>query len=294
MKEEHAIVLKGVEKRIDNFTLGPIHLTIPKECITAIVGPNGSGKSTLFRILMNLQQLDRGEMTILNRTYPADDIALKERIGYMPGTYEMIIDALSGQQAINYIKSFYRRWNEQEYERLLKRFQVDVGQKLHKMSKGMLQRFSFIQTLAASPELLLLDEPSSGLDPLAWSDMMEEIHAFVEQPERTVVIATHSIEEVRRLADYVVFMHKGKTLGFYEKDRLFADWKEVWLDHEVPRERLAVVAGVVDIDGEQAKRLITNDMSTTAAELERLGIKVYRTFPVAFDEIMKIKLRSKL
>lgn len=290
---DNAIVLQEAKKRMDGFMFGPIDLAIPKGYITAIVGPNGSGKSTLFHVLMNLQQLDSGKMTILEHQYPADDVVLKERIGYMPGEYETIDESMTGLQAIKLIKPYYRRWDEQQYERLIRRFQVDVRQKLSKMSKGMRQRFSFVQTLSASPDLLLLDEPSSGLDPLAWGEMMDEIHRFMEQPERTVVIATHTIEEVRRLADYVVFMYMGQMIGFYEKDRLFAEWKEVWLDQEVPRQQLIAVTGVEWVEGERSYRLITNQMSSTAEELKKLGIGITHTLPVPLDEIMRIKLQSR-
>lgn len=281
-------------KRTDGFTFGPLELAIPKGYITAVIGPNGSGKSTLFRILMNLQQLDSGEMTILDRQYPADDIALKERIGYMPGEYETIDESMTGTQVVNFIKPFYPNWNEQEYERLIQRFQIDVRQRLRKMSKGMLQRFSFVQTLSASPDLLLLDEPSSGLDPLVWGEMIDEIHRFMdEHPERTVVLATHTIEEVRRLADYVMFMHKGQMIGFYEKDRMLADWKEVWLEQEVPRQQLMAVEGVVKVDGERTNRLITKQVASTQEQLTQLGIHISHTLPVPLDEIMRIKLQSR-
>jgi len=272
-------------KSADRFTLGPIDLSIPAGFVTAIVGPNGSGKSTLFRLLVNLTRPDRGRIEVLNRTYPEDDLELREKIGFMPDSYDLIDESMTARQMADFTAPFYRRWDAGRYRRLLERFRIDEHKRFRKMSRGMIQKFSFAMTLAQSPELLLLDEPSAGLDPLAWQDMLDEIHRYMEHEGHTVVIATHHIEEVRRLADYVVFMYEGNLLGMYEKDSLFEEWREVWINGEITD--LSEIDGLCYIDVRQPHRLITHQYTKLSEELQRRGVRIYQTQPVALDEIMR-------
>src|SRR5690606_10608755 len=100
--------------------------------------------------------------------------------------------------------------------------------KLGKMSKGMRRRYELAIAMSHHPDLLLLDEPSSGLDPLAWRSMIDLLHRYMERGDRTILIATHIVEEVKRLADYIVFMVHGKVLGMYEKDELMTGWRQYY------------------------------------------------------------------
>jgi ABC-2 type transport system ATP-binding protein len=269
--------------------IGPIDLEIPAGYITAIVGPNGSGKSTLFRMLMNLVRPDEGTLQVLGRSYPEDDVELKARIGYMLDSSDVIDDTMRARQMKNFMRQFYANWDDSEYDRLIRRFRIDDRMRLRKMSKGTQQKFALVQVLARRPELLLLDEPSLGLDPLAWRDMIDEITHYMEQPGHTAVIATHIIEEVRRLADYIVFMYEGQVLGMYEKDSLLEDWRELWI--EGSGTSLAEVDGVCFVDPGQPNRLIADDYAKAAKELKRLGMGIYQTQPIPLDEIMQYMIQ---
>lgn len=282
---EHAIMLRDLVKSADSFQLGPLNLNLPAGYITAIVGPNGSGKSTLLRLLLNLTKFDRGSIEILQRSYAEHDLELREEIGYMTDNSEIFEEAMTARQMTRFISPFYRNWDQAKYERLLKKFQVDERKPFRKMSKGMIQKYFFVKTLAKSPKLLLLDEPSSGLDPLAWQDMMDEIRLFMEDENHTAVITTHHIEEVRRLADYVVFMHDGQVLGMYEKDQLFQDWKEIWVENT--QKELSNIEGVCYIEWMQYTRLIASDFTSVANELRARGIQIYQSKSLSLDEIMR-------
>ena len=290
MTNEHSIILRGIKKKVEPFTLGPIDLEIPAGYITAIVGPNGSGKSTLFRLLMDLVKPEEGQLQVLGRSYPEHDVELKHRIGYMLDSSEVIDDSLRARKVKNFVRQFYSSWDEAEYERLIKRFKVNDRMRIRKMSKGTQQKFSLIQVLARRPELLLLDEPSLGLDPLAWRDMIDEITHYMEQPGHTAVIATHIIEEVRRLADYIVFMYEGQVLGMYEKDSLLEDWRELWI--EGSGAHLSEVDGICIVDSRQPNRLIADDYAKASAELKRQGVVIYQSQPIPLDEIMQYMIEK--
>lgn len=110
---------------------------------------------------------------------------------------------------------------------MVDRFDIDESARLSKLSKGMRRKAELAIAMAHDPELLLLDEPSSGLDPFIWKIWLEELQTYLGNGDRTLLLATHVTEEVRRLADNVLFLHRGQTLGFYEKDRLFEEWRSL-------------------------------------------------------------------
>ncbi|MBB6674456.1 ABC transporter ATP-binding protein [Cohnella nanjingensis] len=225
-REPAAISLRGAAVRRRQFTLGPLTLDIPSGMVTAIVGPNGSGKSTLFRMLLQMEPYEEGEAKLLGaRVGPGGDDAAKARIGFvaeLPHAYE---GGLTAEEKARFAAAWYPTWSWDRYRKLMRKFEAEGNTKLRKLSKGMRRKVELAIAMAHDPELLLLDEPSSGLDPFAWKTMLEELHRYMESGDRTLVLATHITEEVRRLADYVLFLHRGRSLGMYEKDQLFDAWR---------------------------------------------------------------------
>jgi ABC-2 type transport system ATP-binding protein len=279
------IRLEQIVKKLDRFRLGPLDLSAEQGYITAIVGPNGSGKSTLFRMLMNLVKPESGSLTLFGQSYtPAAEPQLKRRIGYVPEVTEWEELASNVGQLTRFVLRWYPRWNEVRYRELMAKFRLDEGMKLKKLSKGMQRKLAFVYAIAQEPELLLLDEPTAGLDPLAWRDFLDEIVRFMADGRRSVLLATHILEEVRRLADYVVFLYDGRLLGTYEKDALLEKWKSIWVGRAPDdAERLA---GVVRVErGPAADRLITRSAGETEAALRERGIAIRRVTALELDEI---------
>ncbi|MEK0312521.1 ABC transporter ATP-binding protein [Cohnella sp. 56] len=223
---EAAARLRGVAIRRESFSLGPLTVSIPAGMVTAIVGPNGSGKSTLLRMLLRMEPYDEGGIEVLGRRLePDSDMQLRERIGFvteLPHAYE---NGLTADDKARFASLWYSGWSWDRYTRLMKSFDADRTKKLGKLSKGMRRKAELAVAMAHDPELLLLDEPSSGLDPSAWKTLLDELTRYMNGGDRTLILATHITEEVRRLADYVLFMHRGQCLGLYEKDRLFENWR---------------------------------------------------------------------
>ena len=229
--EQNAIKIEGLVRKREQFELGPIDLVIPAGYVTAIIGPNGSGKSSLFQLMLDLAKRDHGEIELLGEKVGAgDDRLLKQKIGYVPEQAIDIEDHLRADQKMDFVRKWYPGWNMNRYQELLRRFEVDTSRKLGKMSKGMRRKFDLSLAMAHNPELLLLDEPSSGLDPIAWKTMIDVIHRYMERGDRTVLMASHIVDEVKRLADYIVFIIQGKVVGMYEKDTLLESWYVLYLD----------------------------------------------------------------
>jgi ABC-2 type transport system ATP-binding protein len=223
-----AILLKGVQAGSGDFLLGPLDCEIPRGLVTAVVGANGSGKSTLFRLLLGLEPVWEGHAEVLGmRVQPDGDESYKARIGFVsenPHAYE---NSMTIAEKAGFASLWYPGWDGQRYRSLLTRFGIDEKAKLAKLSKGMRRKAELAIAMAHDPELLLLDEPSSGLDPYIWKIWLEELQSYLSSGDKTLLLATHVTEEVKRLADCILFLNKGRFLGLYEKDRLFDEWRSV-------------------------------------------------------------------
>ncbi|XMB28917.1 AAA family ATPase [Paenibacillus sp. BR2-3] len=164
--------------------------------------------------------------------------------------------------------------------------------KLGKMSKGERRKFEIAAALAVQPRLLLLDEPSSGLDPFAWKTMIEILRRYMDENNATIVISTHIVEEVRRLADYIVLMHQGKVLGMAEKDSLYDQWTEVWVN--ASEEELKELAG--DFPGTPywtiqtpgVASFVTQHFHKIEKRIHDLGVKVMKSRSLELDEILSL------
>lgn len=226
MENELALHLCGVRKQFGAFTLDIADLQLPRGVVLGLVGQNGAGKSTLIKILINLIYPDRGEVILLGMRQPVDELAIKQRLGYVSENPTFYEELTVGAMA-RVVSGFYPSWNRQTYDQYLSTFELDPKKRIKQLSKGMKVKLGIALALSHHPDLLILDEPTSGIDPVMRRELLQEILAVIQDERRTVVFSSHITQDVEQIADYVAILQDGKLAEFDDRESLLGRWQQV-------------------------------------------------------------------
>ncbi|MEK5034947.1 ABC transporter ATP-binding protein [Paenibacillus sp. FSL R7-0302] len=295
---QQAIELRDVCKKRRQKTIGPLNLSVPQGYITALVGQNGSGKSTLLHMLLQQSFPGEGEVRWFGEAYRHGlPLPLRQQIAYVPEVSQSEENLWTAAEAAEFRSHWYPSWDQGYFEELIRKFEVPPNARLGKMSKGERRKFELAAALAAKPRLLLLDEPSSGLDPFAWKIMIEALQNYMEEHEATIIISTHIVEEVRRLADYIVLMHQGQLLGMTEKDSLFGSWSEIWVQIEGEQALQELAAELpqaleLKLTTPGVASFMTQQIYLYEKRIHDLGVKVLKSRSLELDEILSLWTRG--
>ena len=174
------------------------------------VGENGAGKTTTIKLILNAIEKDQGSITILGLDHEKDEIQIKEQIGYVPAEDYFVANATLNKHA-KMVEVFYPTWDNELFQALCQNWNLPLTQKIYEFSKGMETKAMLALALAHRPKLLILDEPTAGLDPIARIEVLDIIRQFVENGERSVLLSTHTTTDLDKIADYITLMHKGRV-----------------------------------------------------------------------------------
>ena len=209
---ESVISVSELTRRFGATTaLDAVSLSLPRGAVYGLVGANGAGKTTLIRHILGLLRAERGSVRVFGLDPVADPVAVLSRIGYLseendlPGW--MRVDEL-----IRYTSAFYPKWDDAYAEELRQAFALDPAAKIKELSKGQKARAGLLIALAHRPELLVLDEPSSGLDPIVRRDILGAVIRTIAGEGRTVLFSSHLLEEVEQVADHVTMISSGRIV----------------------------------------------------------------------------------
>ena len=216
----NAIELSHICKSFPGFAIQDLSLAVPSGTICGLVGENGAGKSTTIRLLMNALRPDSGSARVLG--VDTGDPALrevKEDVGvvldeaYYPET-------LTAVQVGKVMAGTYKRWDQRQYEDYLRRFDLPEKKPFKDFSRGMKMKLAIAVALSHQPKLLILDEATSGLDPIVRDEVLEIFNEFTREEDHSILISSHIISDLEKLCDYIAFLHQGRLLFCDEKDRL--------------------------------------------------------------------------
>ena len=232
----NAIEIKGLEKRYEGFQLGSFDLTLPSGCIMGLVGENGAGKSTTIKLIMNAIGRDAGEISVLgvdNRSAGFRDV--KEDIGvvldeaYFP-------EVMSARNVGKVMALTYKNWDAAAFEGYLKKFSLAPDKIFKDYSRGMRMKLAIAAALSHGAKLLILDEATSGLDPMARDELLDIFNDFTRDENCSILLSSHIVSDLEKICDYIAFLHRGRLVLCEEKDRLLEEYTLIRLPEERLRE----------------------------------------------------------
>ncbi len=203
---------------------GDINFQVSAGDYLCIIGENGAGKSTLIRLLMNAAKRDGGSITVLGKDCQSSDFStVKEEIGvvldeaYFP-------EVLSAKQVGKIMALTYQNWDQPLFEQYLRQFSLPMDKLFKDYSRGMRMKLAIAVALSHHPKLLVLDEATSGLDPMVRDEILDIFNDFTREEDHSILLSSHIVSDLEKICDYIAFLHKGKLVLFEEKDRLLEEY----------------------------------------------------------------------
>ena len=219
----NALEIRNLTRHFGDFTLDRLNLTLPGGCILGLIGENGAGKSTTIRLILGMLRPDGGTVTILGRDN-RDNLALtKQDIGVVLDEVG-IPECMTPKQVGIVMADVFTRWDAKTYEGLLERFSLPKNKKFKEFSRGMKMKLGLAVALSHQAKLLILDEATSGLDPVVRDEVVSILSEFTRDESHSILISSHIVSDLEKLCDYVAFLHKGKLLLCEEKDMLLSEY----------------------------------------------------------------------
>ena len=206
---DSVIELSNVTKAFNGFAVKNLSFQVKKGFVTGFVGANGAGKSTTIKLIMNLLQPDSGEVKVFGLDYKTHEKQIKENIGFVYDDH-VFYEHLNLKEMKKVIAPLYKRWDDALFDKYVRQFQLPLNKQLKTFSKGMLMKASLAIALSHHAELIIMDEPTAGLDPVFRREFLALLHELVQDDEKTIFFSTHITSDLDRIADYIVFLHEGE------------------------------------------------------------------------------------
>jgi ABC-2 type transport system ATP-binding protein len=264
-----------------------LNLSIRPHSITAFLGLNGAGKSTTIKMLLGMIRPSSGDGTILGQRIsdPIESVRIRTKIAYVSEN-KRLYDYMTADQMIRFASAFYPDWRREEAQKLLRQFELPLDRKVKSLSKGMRTKLGLLIAFARQPELLILDEPSEGLDPVGIEELLEILVARCSEGT-TVFFSSHQIAEVERIADQVCILHAGRLVLDSSLDDLRQSYRRIDLIFpSIPAEHEFRMTGVEDV------RTRGNQMSVLASRNAEAVVARARDFQATSIDVTPVGLRD--
>jgi len=216
---ENILEIHNLSKDYGDFVLNRVSFSLPRGVIMGLIGENGAGKSTTINCILNEIQKSSGEVLIFGKDHISNEIEIKSKLGVVFDENHFP-DIFTPMEIGKYMSGIYPGWEWVTYRQFLEKFELPKDKKIKDFSKGMKVKLAFAVALSHKAELLILDEATSGLDPIIRDDVLDMLIDFVQDESHSVLVSSHITSDLEKVADYITFLHKGKVVFSHEKDDL--------------------------------------------------------------------------
>lgn len=293
---ELAIETRSLAKRFDGTdALRGLDLQVPAGAVYVLAGPNGSGKSTAMKVLLDVVRADGGQARVLGIDTTLDPALARAQIGYVPEKSETGYEWTRAERFLRHHAAFFETWDPDYAARLCRRLKVQLWEDLQSLSKGTLRRVLLVSALAHRPPVLLLDEPTDGLDPLAREEFMALLADHMADSPTTLLWSTHHVNEVERMADHVGVLRDGRLVLQAPRDevrlrlrRYRAGVPEGWTGVPGLNGQVLLREG----EGREVALTVWGEEREVAERLSAAGATVHDAAPLSLEEATVALLRA--
>lgn len=219
----NALEITNLTKKYKDFQLDNLNLTLPSGCILGLIGENGAGKSTTIKLILDMIKKDSGTITIFGKDNQTDIHLTKQDIGVVLDDVG-IPEQFTPKQVGKIMEHTFANWDNALYERYINQLQIPKEKIFKEFSRGMKMKLGIAVAMAHHPKLLILDEATSGLDPVVRDEVVEMFGEFTRDESHSVLTSSHIVSDLEKICDYIAFLHKGKLLLMEEKDILLEQY----------------------------------------------------------------------
>ena len=269
----NAIEIKNINKSFKDFRLDNLSFNLPTGCILGLIGENGAGKSTTIKLILDVLELDSGSIKVLRKDNKLLD---KNDVGVLTDDFGMP-DCLNARELEKVMSGVFRSWNHDEYIRICKLLKVPSDKKFKELSMGNKMKIRIAVAMSHNASLLILDEPTNGLDPLIRDEVINLLFDFTRNAKHSVLISSHIVSDLEKVCDYICFMHNGKSIIYEEKDELINNYGVIHCGNDgifninsdaIIKENITSYSKILLVD----KRKLNSDMHVSPISIEELFI----------------------
>ena len=269
----NALEIRGLTKYYPGFSLQGLDLTLPEGCILGLVGENGAGKTTTIRLILDMLHKDGGTIRVLGRDHQANPALIREQVGVVldevgvPGCLRL-------RQVDRVMEGIFRTWDSRRFAGYIEQMELPQDKPFEDFSRGMKMKLGIAIALSHDSRLLLLDEATAGLDPVARDQVVGMLEEFTRQENHSILISSHIVSDLEKLCDYIAFLHQGRLLFCEEKDALL-DRYGILTDSAEQADALAPEAIVArEPNGYGGVRcLVRRDLAPVGFQLEKPSVE---------------------
>ena len=219
----NALEIKNISKTYKNFKLDDVSFVLPCGHIMGLIGENGAGKSTIINCILDIIEKDSGSISVLGQKNDKNNVSLKENIGVVLDASD-VYDNYTVKQVETIMKDVYKQWNHESYDYYIQKFALPLNKMIKDFSRGMKMKMAITIALSHQPKLLILDEATSGLDPIMRDEILDVFMEFVQDENHAILLSSHISSDLEKIADYIAFIHEGKLILSTSKDELIYEY----------------------------------------------------------------------